>query len=239
MDISIITSLYKSELFLERYLKRVRLLVRKIEESDLQIEFILIANSISKAEESILKKNNIPNIRVVRVQRETLYASWNRGIREATSGTIGFWNVDDIRFSTAIIKGFKEIKKGSQIVYFPFLILGISKILLFNKKISIPLLLFKIVKAIPYKRELFVTGCMCGPFFIFKKSILEYIGPFDESFIVAGDFEWFARAAFKNVKFATIKSCGGIFFTHYSNLTVKNPQIQTLENEIVLKRYAI
>ena len=78
---------------------------------------------------------------------------------------------------------------------------------------------------------------MCGPFFMFQRSVFDKIGPFDETFNVAGDFDWFARAAFMNITFKEIRTTGGVFFTHSGNLTVTNTKVQADENNTILNRY--
>jgi len=235
--ISIITSIYKSELFLSKYLRRIESFQKKVAKLNLYLEFILIANDISIIEENILREHQINNLKTIRVPRETLYASWNRGIREASSEIITFWNVDDLRFPKALLKGIHELRKGVQFVYFSFILLGTIKMSVFNKRLNFPLPYIKKVMAVPYDRKIFMKGCLCGPFFMFHRSVFDKIGPFDEAFIVAGDFDWFARAAYMNVIFKEIRTIGGVFFTHSGNITVTNSSIQANENNVILKRY--
>lgn len=237
LRISIITSIYKSELFLSKYLRRIESFQKNGTKLNLNMEFIIIANDISSIEENILKNHQIANLKTIRVPRETLYASWNRGIREASSEIITIWNVDDIRFPKALLRGVYEIQNGGELVYFSFIIFGVIRYLFFKKKIRLPLLYIKKVTAVPYNRELFIKGCMCGPVFMFHRCVIEKIGFFDESFIVAGDFDWFARAAFMNIAFKGLRTTGGIFFVHSNNLSVANSKVQANENNTILNRY--
>ena len=237
MDVSIITSIYKSELFLSKYLRRIKSFREKVIKHELNIEFILIANDISILEEKILKDRPITNFKILRVKRETLYASWNRGIREASADIIAFWNVDDIRFPKALFNGANEIKKGAGLVYFSFISFGVIKISLFIKKKRLPFLYVKKNNVPPYNRDLFMKGCICGPFFMFHRSIIDKIGPFDENFVVAGDFDWFAKAAFMNITFKAIRTIGGIFILHSGNISGSNSLIQAKENAEVTNRY--
>jgi GT2 family glycosyltransferase len=237
MDVSIITSLYKSELFLSRYIRRIEFFNKKITKYKIGVEFIIIANDISVEEENELAKCRLTNLKIIRVPRETLYSSWNRGIRETSSDIIAFWNVDDIRFPNAFFNGINEIIKSSELVYFSFIVFGITKITIFKKRIKFPFFIFKISKAQSYNREQFMKGCMCGPFFMFHRKVFDKIGPFDDSFTIAGDFDWFARASFNNIKFKSIKQIGGVFFVHSNNISGINFQIHVNENEEVYNRY--
>jgi glycosyltransferase involved in cell wall biosynthesis len=238
MDVSIITSLYKSELFLSKYIRRIELFNKKITKYQIEIEFIIIANEISVEEENELAKCRLTNLKILKVPRETLYSSWNRGIREASSGIIAFWNVDDLRFTKAFHSGVSQIRKGAELVYFSFIIFGINRVSFFKKRIRFPFLILRRVNAAPYNKELFMKGCMGGPFFMFHKRVVDKIGPFDESFTIAGDFDWFARASFSNIKFTGDKQIGGIFFVHSNNISGINHQIHVSENEEVSKRYS-
>jgi GT2 family glycosyltransferase len=237
MDISIITSLYKSERFLSRFISRIGSFNKSILKYNIETEYIIIANNTSNEEEIILARCRLPNLKIIRIPRETLYASWNRGIREASSEIIAFWNVDDIRLPGALYLGVDEIRKGAELVYFSFIIFGITRISLFNKRIKFPFLVFKRVKSIPYSRDLFIRGCLCGPFFIFNRNIIGKIGFFDESFTIAGDYEWFARASCNNIKFKNIDQTGGIFIVHSNNISGINHQIHVNENESVINKY--
>jgi hypothetical protein len=237
MDISIITSIYKSESFLAKYLRRVESLQKNVQRFNMDSEVILVANDITHEEEELLIKNKITNLKIIRVPRETLYSSWNRGIREAKSEIIAFWNVDDIRFVKALVNGIRLIKNGRQLVYFSFISIGIMKYTLFNKKMTIQFPIFRKTKMVPYNRELFMKGCMCGPFFIFQRSLIDIIGSFDETFTIAGDFEWFARASYHNINFEGINNIGGIFYIHSANISGSNTNVHIKENSEVMDRY--
>jgi len=204
---------------------------------DINLEFIIIANDITIEEEKILNRYRIENLILYKVPRETLYESWNRGISKARYNILTFWNVDDIRFPKAFEKGCSYINQGIQIVYFPFVLMGIRKVTFFQKRFTLRLFSLKFVKAVQFDKEVFMKGCMGGPFFMFHRSVIESIGFFDGTFIVAGDFDWFARAAYNNIVFKKIDKPGGIFFTHSGNLTVTNSKIQARENKRILGKY--
>jgi hypothetical protein len=236
-EISVITSLYKSESFLRRYLKHAFALQRNLSSHGIITEFILIINDVNEKERMILESAEIKSLKCIYVPRETLYASWNRGVREASTNTILFWNVDDIRFSDAVLKGYNEIINGAQLVYFPFFIIGFTRVFIFKKRFRLPFFIFKKSKTVPYNRKQFMKGCMLGPFFMFHSKVFDQIGPFDETFTVAGDFDWFARAAYMNIDIKYLKNAGGLFLTHFKNITIIFSKLQAEENDLVLKRY--
>lgn len=241
MDISIITSLYKSNIFLRDYCKRVLKVLSGLKHSGLDVELLIVANEPDQAELEILDTLNcLENIRIIVVPREKLYASWNRGIKEATGRVIGFWNVDDIRFVKAIEKGFKNIMYGADLVYFPFLVKGWMTLNSFKRIARIKIFRFKYIAAKEYNREEFQAGMHCGPFFIFNKDLISKVGFFDEQFLIAGDYEWCARAAYLKSKIKRNSHLAGIFQYNENTISgMKNTNLQIIENEVVFHRYKI
>lgn len=238
-DLTIVTSLYKSEAFIEKYIKRAENFQLKLLKKGVTVEFVIIANDISDLENRLLLSCKIKNMKLIRVKLETLYASWNRGVREAESQAICFWNVDDIRFPKAIPLGLKELKKVANIVYFDFFISGWYKINKFRSFIKRPLLyMFKKVSPIEYNRKRFVSEMHCGPFFMFSKNAIITNGYFDEQFLIAGDFEWCARAAYNSLSFKKISCISGIFQYHGNNLSGSHKNQHIIENGLVILRYS-
>jgi len=233
--ISLITSLYKSEEHLKKYLKRIRKFADFLSKDNVDFEIVIISNDSTIEEKQELEKFKNLNewIRILYVSREPLYASWNRGINKAQGDIIGFWNVDDIRYPKAIIDGVKLIKQGAQLVYFPFIIkwylnfLGFSVII--HKRIIHPPV---------FDRKEFTRSMHCGPFFIFNKSFYRKVGSFDEQFKIAGDFDWCIRAA-KISEFNLSREIAGEFAVYRASLSSGKNPLREVENNIIYRRYNI
>jgi GT2 family glycosyltransferase len=231
--LTLITSLYKSEKYLKNYLKSVIKFAQYFQSSKIKWELIIIINSPSEKEREIisaLKKYNWINY--LEVDREPLYATWNRGIKMARYNNIGFWNVDDIRHPRAAVDGLKLLEQGADLVYFPFTIKWRFNILSFSVPIK-----KKDIKPIHFNKENFGKGMHCGPFFIFKKSLYQQVGPFDEQFKIAGDFDWCVRASKKTDKFSLSAFNGGLFRVDGQGLSAGSKKRFILENNIVLARH--
>ncbi len=205
--LTLITSLYKSERYLAQYIANLKKFAEILSRNKVDFEIIVIANAPSEKEKELKEifKNN-PWFVFAEVAREPLYASWNRGVESAKNEIIGFWNVDDIRYPEAVIDGLRLLKEGAELVYFPFIIKWYLKIFRFSllvkqKKIEPPV----------FERREFVRSMYCGPFFIFKKSLYEKVGPFDEQFKIVGDFDWCVRAAKITDKFVLSDKIAGVF----------------------------
>lgn len=230
--VSLITSIYRSEKYLQKYLKQVKVFSNILKQENIDFEIIVIANDSSEFEKklfcSFLPGNEY--LRYYEIPRESLYATWNRGVKLAKGDVVGFWNVDDERFSSAISSGAKSISEGQDLVYFPFIYKRFVKILSFSilaKKVIIQPALFD--------RERFKREMQIGPFFLFRKEFFYKVGPFDESFKIAGDYDWQTRAA-QFTNFCLSQEIAGIFTNDGSGLSGRKDKKQKEENSTILNR---
>ncbi len=232
--ISIITSLYNSDRHLNNYVKALKDFSNKLKMKD-NFEILVIANSPSSKEKSLREIfSDSPWFSFIEVKREPIYASWNRGVELTKNEIIGFWNVDDIRYPEAIIDGIRLIEDGAELVYFPLWYLRYVRLLslrvLVKRKLILPPL---------FNQKEFIRSMHCGPFFIFTKSLYEKVGPFDEQFKIAGDFDWCVRAA-KVSEFKLSKEIAGEFIKDGSGLSGRQSMsLQEVENNIIYRRYSV
>ena len=235
-DLSLITSLFRSERYLPRYTDHVLRVAHECR--DLTLQLILVANDASPRErEWIARLQNeartISNLQIVPlfVARETLYASWNRGVRASAAECIGFWNVDEIRNADALSEAREAMRAGAELVYFPFFEITRTKRWGFFNDFAINFL------TVPsFNRADFTRGMMVGPFFIFARRLYDRIGPFDEQFRIVGDFEWCVRAA-KVTDFHFARALGGAFIHDGTGLSARGNPRHPAENNIVYLRH--
>lgn len=233
--VTFVTSLYKPEKYLKDYLKHIL----EFSKAMSGFEVIIISNDTSdwakdKLEKFINRNNAASWLRVFNVSRESLYASWNRGVKLAKNDIVGFWNVDDIRYPEAAADAVRLIREGAELVYFPFVIKWYLNFFgwafLVKRK--------KIVPPVFDKRE-FTRSMHCGSFFVFKKSLYDKVGPFDEQFKIVGDFDWCIRAAKVSDKFVRSDKIAGVFGRYYgSNLSGGNER-HVAENNLVYARHGV
>lgn len=228
--ISIVTSLYKSELHLPYFLRNAKKVHSDFKNRNVVFEHILIANDYSEEEKNFIENSGL-NFKIISVPRETLYASWNRGTRESTYKHITFWSVDDIRFTKAFVKGEEKLAEGFHATYFPYIYKRYTY--LFGIKI---LIMIKIINQINYDRNLFKVGMYAGPHFMFTKEAFDINGKFDETFKIAGDFDWWSRAAKNNLKIAKNNTLSGVFNNDGRTLSGSKNNLQKKENSIVINR---
>lgn len=225
-EISISSSLYRTEKFLPTWKKNLMSFANEAKGLNLRFEVNAIANEPSAKELKILNElNQEPWFNLHLVKRESIYASWNRGARVAKAKTITAWNVDDIRNAKAIRDGLDLISQGAELVYFPFTYKRYLKIVGFDVLVKRVL-----INPPEFKREIFTKEMHCGPFFLFTKSLYEKIGPYDETFRIAGDYDWCVRAAKISNSVVKSKINAGIFEKRAGTLSGGKNPLQEQEN---------
>lgn len=237
---SIITSLYRSDRYLDRFERELRHFVRYLQQRNLAFEILIIANDPTRREKELAEKFiGQPWFVFVSVGKEPLYATWNRGVSLAKGQAVGFWNADDVRYPEAMTEALTLFKQGAQLVYFPF------KIARFLKIFGVFFLARKqlIDKQVPefneHTRQEFQRSMLCGPFFMFTKDLYNKAGPFDEQFKIAGDFDWCVRAVKTTDKFVKAKTVAGEFRVDGGGLSSGGSARQVVENNIIYRRYGI
>lgn len=229
MQLTIITSIYRSEAHLERFLRRANRIHRSLQRSGISFEHLLIINDATELE-SALTSDLSPSFRVIKVPREPIYATWNRGIKASQGSVICFWNVDDTRFAKAIFEGVKAIEGGVDAVYFPFIYLR------FVYLMSIKLLAkVKVFSPPAYDRGVFKTTMHAGPHFMIHRRTIEKNGYFDETYTIAGDFDWWSRFAHTDLEAKRLNSLSGVFTNDGRTLSGSRSQRQQEENGRILK----
>jgi glycosyltransferase involved in cell wall biosynthesis len=240
-DISIITSLYRSERYFKRYVRAVIEVAEQLKNAGLSLELILVSNDPTPGEDKALNqlvralnKKELASPSLMIVPRESLYASWNRGVKSARANCVGFWNVDDIRNSEALSEGVEVIRNGAQLIYFPYIYMIYRNRGLFrNLSVS-----FKFPEVPSFSRFDFTRRMLVGPFFLFSRTFYDHIGPFDEQFRIVGDFDWSIRAA-KETDFHLGRSIAGVFTQDGHGLTARGNPRHTAENNIVYMRHGV
>ena len=223
--ISIITSLYKSEQHLPSFIKRVKRMDKYLKKKDIIHEFIILPNDPSNIEKEILKQP-IDNVRIISRDLESLYATWNVGVKNAKYDTVCFWNVDDIRFGKGILAGLKNIRDGADIVYFSFIYFRYLRI--GNIKILAKIKFF--ISPI-FDREVFSKEMRCDPFSMINKRCFSKIGFFNETFFVAGDYDWCVRATLYGLTFKRNTTIAGIFTSDGRTLSGSKSTKHAMEND--------
>ncbi len=238
--ITIITSLYKSDYYINDFSKNLKIFADKLNKNNIQFEYLVIANEPTPKEQQFAKDfGQFSWFNFFSVNRETLYASWNRGVEMAKGEIIGFWNVDDKRYGQGIVEANKLFKNGADLVYFPFKInkyisLFGNYIRVYQKTINTQIPEFS-----QSTKPEFLKSMLCGPFFMFTKAFFSKVGPFDEQFRIAGDFDWCIRSAKISNNLVKSKELGGEFRVDGGGLSAGANDRLVVENNVVYSRHNI
>lgn len=231
MLISIIVSMYRTDQHLKRFLSDANTLSGVLTQAKLNHEIILVVNDATELEKKLLGSIST-SFKTLFVGREPIYASWNRGLQEAKGEFVTFWGVDDTRYAQAIIDGVKNLQeKDADYTYFPFRYYRFVQF--FGLKI-----LAKIKTFTPpeFNTEKFKKEMHSGPHFMVRRSLFGRIGFFDDSFRIAGDFEFQARAAREGARFARTLSISGIFRNDCTTLSGSRSTLQKEESKRIYKQ---
>jgi glycosyltransferase involved in cell wall biosynthesis len=160
---------------------------------------------------------------------EPIGTSMNRCIREASGKYVTIWNVDDLRTPDSIEQQADLMEKnpGIDIVYGDFLIVrsfgAKNGKLISTKNIS--------------KTEL-TRSMILGPFFMFKKSLCQKAGFFDEQLKSGADFDLALRLAF-NGRAAMAPGLLGYYLDEGKGASTKPDSLRPIENVVICSRYGI
>lgn len=188
MRISVITSLYRCHHHLHRYFDAVSRLTNPDE-----VELLLIHNEPTHEEVSVIRDamSRIPRLHIHHIlvpHRESLYASWNRGMQLAQAEYIAIWNVDDIREPDSLQRQAATLDKHPEVAMTYGDIVGIQQP---HERTGV---YYHHPEFGSHPRE-FLRSFYSSCFPMWRKAVHEVVGYFDEQFRIVGDFDFQVRVA--------------------------------------------
>lgn len=227
--VTVLTSLYRCKAFLQKYFYYLS----QLEKTD-EIEVLLLHNDPTPQETDIINLN-LKNYSFVKYHlipvRESLYATWNRGILLANGEYICIWNVDDIRFPLSICWEAETLDKNPQadltygdLYYMYEYDKGTNDRTAYSNFDSMP--------------HLFLNSFQMGCFPMWRKSIHNKIGYFDEQFRVVGDYDFQIRVAFFCKMVKTHKVLG-YYLEFCRHKLSSNMALQKREQTLLYIRYGL
>ncbi len=233
MDISLITSLYRSDRHLPDYTRRVLGVHRALHAAGVTWELVLVMNDATPRERAAAQELAAGGVAVIPLEtaRETLYASWNRGVLAARGALLGFWNADDVRYSSALLEAHTRRAAGEGELFYGGWIERyrerLAGVLPFERR--------EVVPALPFDRQRFRAKMRLGAFFLFTPTLYGRVGAFDPNFKICGDYDWAVRAC-EQVDALRLSALCGEFVQDGSNLSAGTNPLQAVEDNVVLLR---
>lgn len=222
--VSIITSVYKGDDFIAGFLSDI---TRQTIFD--QCELIMInANSPGDEEPIILEyMKKFPNIIYKKLDKDPgLYAVWNLAINVAKAPFITNANLDDRRNPESLEMHVRALEKNEHIdlVYSDFYVtFGVNETFEHNKH-QYAIMPDEFSPNVMHK-------CITGPQPMWRKSVHDRCGYFDESFVAGGDFEMWNRAVSKGSTFLKVPGLSGLYYYNPKGLStdVEKQSIQDAE----------
>jgi len=232
IKVSAIVSTYNAERFIQGCLED---LVEQTLFKKGELEIIIVNSNSQQNEETVIKEfqSKYPHIRYIRTeQRETVYAAWNRGIREAKGKYITNANTDDRHRKDALGKMAEIMDENPDIgLVYADVIVTETENQTFENHTPVDT-----IRQPDFSRETLSLGCFTGPQPMWRRTLHERYGFFDETFVVSGDWEFWLRIA-EDTKFLHIPECLGLYFRSPFGAEHRNRDQKHRENNLIVKKY--
>ncbi|MGE5314730.1 MAG: FkbM family methyltransferase [Acidobacteriota bacterium] len=225
--VSAIVSTYKAERFIKACLDDL-LAQTLYKKGDLEI--VVVDSASPENEKKIVERyaKRHANIRYIRtVKRETVYQAWNRGIKAASGLYITNANTDDRHAPDALETLAQALERHPEaaVVYGDSYITTNPeetwKTCTPERKFAWP----------AFDKRLLFDVCYLGPHPMWRRSLHEAYGLFDESYRSAGDYAFWLKLAAHNEQMLHIGSVVGIYLENQASVSLSDGALNWNESE--------
>lgn len=228
--VSIITSMYNGEAFIRHFLQEITK-----QTIFNQCELIIINANSPQNEEKIIKPflKKYKNVIYKKLKkRVTIYSAWNEAIKLAKGEYLTTANLDD------------RLDYKCYELYSKFLDSNLDFDLVYSDGyqtniINMPFVSNPRIGTI-YKPEFsknsLKTNCLPSFNPMWRKSLHNKFGMFDENFTIAGDWEFWIRIAKNDIKFKKITGVFGLAYHNPFGLSTNNKTVGLLDKEKAIVR---
>ena len=234
-SLTIITSVFNGDRYIEHFLDQI---AKQTIYDECQ-HIVINANSPGNEEEVILEfARTHPNLEYYRLDKDPgLYAVWNMAIKKSKADYLVNANLDDRLAPFAYELLLSELKNHPEIdlVYSDAYITTMPN-QVFGKHVYES---FYTVPEFSYKA--LQNGCFIGSHPIWRKSMNDKYGLFNEEFFCAGDWEMWLRAASQGSQFLHVKSLSAVNYSGPEALSSRRDlvEIRDWERNYINWKYQI
>jgi glycosyltransferase involved in cell wall biosynthesis/predicted Zn-dependent protease len=201
-----------------------------------QLEIIVIDSASPQNEGEIVRElqERYQNIRYLRTkQRETVYAAWNRGIEMARGRYITNANTDDRHRHDAFELMVKTLDAlpDVDLVYADVMITRLP-----NETFETTTTSDSYTWPAWDRTKLLDEGCFIGPQPMWRHSVHDLYGGFDESYVTSGDYEFWLRIS-QTSHFQHIAQPLGLYLARPDSIEHANETLKQCENAKIRKLY--
>jgi len=223
--VSTITPCYNMSKYMRGFLDNLSTQTHK------DLEIVLDHNDPSDEEVKLVEEyneqyNNILHIKVEGV--DPIGTSMNRCIEYATGDYLCIWNVDDLRTPDSIEMMAKALDENPDVDF------------VYGNYVIVPKFGSTEGQYVDEtgREEELTTGMILGPYFMFRKSLLEKSGIFDEQLVQGADYDLALRLAF-NAKGLHLPNNLGYYLNEGLGQSTKPNSKQPIERTVIELRYNI
>lgn len=215
MELTVITSVFNSETFLDHFFKDIK---RQTIFQD--CEFLMLdANSTDNSRRMILEQClKHKNIHYCPAGDRNIYATWNLGVRLSNSEFLTNWNTDDRRLPNSLERQISILKEHTDcdLSYGRTLWVDMPNVNVEdcdpnNETPCFPATIASMMR---------FNSPHCLP--VWRKSLHNEIGLFDDRFFSAGDYEMWMRALTLDYQFIMLDEVVGAYYRNPKGIS-SNP----------------
>ena len=229
-SVTAIVSTYNSERFMRGCLEDLE--CQTIAD---RLEIVVVDSGSTENERDIVAEfqQRHDNIRYIRTERETVYAAWNRGVKAASGKYLTNANTDDRHRKDAfeIQEKMLDLHPEFALVYGDVYVTETPNET-FDKN--------TLVGTIPYptfdRQNLINGNCLIGPQPMWRASVHDEYGYFDENMITSGDYEFWTRIS-QTKDFYHISQFLGLYMERGDSVEHSNRRAQYEENKRIVETY--
>ena len=223
--VSTITPCYNMSKYMKGFLNNLSTQTHK------DLEIVLDHNDPSDEEVKLVEEYNeqYDNILHIKVEGvDPIGTSMNRCIEYATGDYLCIWNVDDLRTPDSIEVMAKALDENPDVDF------------VYGNYVIVPEFGSTEGQYVDEsgREEELTTGMILGPYFMFRKSLLEKSGVFDEQLIQGADYDLALRLAF-NAKGLHLPINLGYYLNEGLGQSTKPNSKQPIERTVIELRYNI
>jgi glycosyltransferase involved in cell wall biosynthesis len=223
--VSAIASCYRGEKYLPAFLENCAEQTIAYE-----TEILLVHNDPSDADRELVAafaREHPGLVTHVTVEREPLAVSTNRALAMARGRYVCIWNIDDLRTPNSLECSARTLDEhpGAGFTYGAYVLVDEWR------KTEGP-----IVRPPDFDRRAFVRSMHLGPFYMWRRSLSEQIGYWDEQLKMGADFDYAIRLSLAAEGRRT-DALLGYYLDEGLGLSTASTSVQPIERTVLERRY--
>ena len=200
-----------------------------------RLEIIVVDSGSTEHEVEVVAEfqKKYSNIKYIRTERETVYGAWNQGVKVASGKYLTNANTDDRHRPDAyeIQEKMLDLHPEFALVYGDVVVTETA-----NETFDNNTTVGHIEYPVFNRQNLLEGNCLIGPQPMWRASVHEEYGYFDDSMVTSGDYEFWTRISQTN-DFYHIHEKLGLYLERPDSVEHSNRRAQYLENKKIVELY--